>query len=193
MLTKDNVKLISHITEDYQNNLNEEFNDIMEKIHKERRSVNGASILVLLATSIIFFGLVYIAIGDEIKANNDELLVLLIGLTMNIAVTLVYRKIVSRERGSLYKDEVNYFHLRQINHSTIKYIDCFLPAGEVQIVKKFKDEDYVILNIIDDKKRERDAKVALVMNIIDSDRNELELFNDHIDAYINKELQESIQ
>lgn len=193
MLTKDNVKLISHITEDYQNNLNEEFNDIMEKIHKERRSVNGASILVLLATSIIFFGLVYIAIGDEIKANNDELLVLLIGLTMNFALTLVYRKIVSRERGSLYKDEVNYFHLRQINHSTIKYIDCFLPAGEVQIVKKFKDEDYVILNIIDDKKRERDAKVALVMNVIDSDRNELELFNDHIDAYINKELQASIQ
>lgn len=193
MLTKDNVKLISHITEDYQNNLNEEFNDIMEKIHKERRSVNGASILVLLATSIIFFGLVYIAIGDEIKANNDELLVLLIGLTINIALTLVYKKIVSRERGSLYKDEVNYFHLRQINHSTIKYIDCFLPAGEVQIVKKFKDEDYVILNIIDDKKRERDAKVALVMNVIDSDRNELELFNDHIDAYINKELQASIQ
>lgn len=193
MLTKDNVKLISHITEDYQNNLNEEFNDIMEKIHRERRSVNGASILVLLATSIIFFGIVYIAIGDEIKANNDELLVLLIGLTINIALTLVYRKIVSRERGSLYKDEVNYFHLRQINHSTIKYIDCFLPAGEVQIVKKFKDEDYVILNIIDDKKRERDAKVALVMNVIDSDRNELELFNDHIDAYINKELQASIQ
>ena len=192
MLTKDNVKIINHISEDYQKAINEEFDEIMTELKREKKENNRNTAFVFLSASLIFFVLSAVMINSTLN-EKDKLIILASGFTISFIMACVYNFCASRSRGRVYKPQVDYFYLRQINHATIKYIGTYLPTGEVKIVKKYQDQDMVYLSQIDNiTGKEQNAKMMLTMFIYDSDRNELELYNDHVDAYLSKELQDSL-